>query len=331
MVALGTGDSSGRNSPQPLVKFPITAAFLGPEGTYTHQAAYELFGEGAKYVAKNTISETYKSVSTASSPTFCVIPAENSIFGTVTETYDLLRGPEVGVETFIRGECQIGVRHCLVVRRGVKLEDITKIASHEQALGQCSQFISTHLPHATLSRATSTAAAARSLLEDQGDGWKQRAAICSRICIKLYAGLEIIWEGIQNSQNNYTRFFVLSAKGVTLPSPPPESPLGKLQRRALLRIALPATAAVTSTGTEPPITLSTVLPALLHPALFVNRIDRRPSLLCQPFHDYVYIELQAVATEKEDTGAGWAKALESVMAGVKVAVGTGEVVRLGTW
>jgi len=315
MVALGT---------------PITVVFLGPEGTYTHQAAYELFGEEAKYVAKSTITETYNSLSNASSLIFCVIPAENSIFGSVTETYDLLRGSEVGKETFIRGECQIGVRHCLVVRKGVKLGDIMRVASHEQALGQCSQFISTHLPHATLFRAPSTAAAARSLLDDQGDGWKERAAICSSICVKLYPGLEILREAIQNSQNNYTRFFVFSAKGVTLPSPLPEPHLATSQFRALLRIALPPP------PTTPPCTgslttLSTVFPALLHPVLFVNRIDRRPSLLCQPFRDYVYVELEATAAEKQGTGVGWSKALEYVIAGAKTAIGSGEVVLLGTW
>ena len=63
---------------------------------------------------------------------FGLLPQENSVFGTVTETYDLLRLPEVGTEKFIRGEIILSVRHSLLVRRGVKHEDIERVLSHEQ-------------------------------------------------------------------------------------------------------------------------------------------------------------------------------------------------------
>ena len=61
-----------------------------------------------------------------------LVPQENSIFGPVTETYDTLRLPEVGQTKFVKGEVTIAVRHCLIVRRGVKREDITRILSHDQ-------------------------------------------------------------------------------------------------------------------------------------------------------------------------------------------------------
>ena len=64
---------------------------------------------------------------------FGLLPQENSVFGTVTETYDLLRLPEVGTEKFVRGELIIPIRHSLVVRRGVKLGDVERVLSHEQA------------------------------------------------------------------------------------------------------------------------------------------------------------------------------------------------------
>ena len=61
-----------------------------------------------------------------------LVPQENTIFGPVTETYDMLRLPEVGESKFIRGEVTLAVQHCLIVRRGVKREDITRILSHDQ-------------------------------------------------------------------------------------------------------------------------------------------------------------------------------------------------------
>ena len=60
------------------------------------------------------------------------MPQENSIYGPVTETYDMLRSADVGQTKFIKGEVTIAVQHCLIVRRGVRREDITRILSHDQ-------------------------------------------------------------------------------------------------------------------------------------------------------------------------------------------------------
>lgn len=63
---------------------------------------------------------------------FGIVPQENTIFGAVTETYDTLRGPAVGTDVFVRGEVVLLVQHCLIARKGVQLEDIERIISHEQ-------------------------------------------------------------------------------------------------------------------------------------------------------------------------------------------------------
>lgn len=69
---------------------------------------------------------------------YALIPQENTIFGTVVETYDCLRLPELGESKFIRGEKAIGIQHCLVICKGVELGDVKKIISHEQVINQLS-------------------------------------------------------------------------------------------------------------------------------------------------------------------------------------------------
>jgi Prephenate dehydratase len=64
--------------------------------------------------------------------TLALLPQENSIFGIVTETYDLLRSSELGENKWIRGAVTLSVQHCLIVRRGKTMRDIKKVLSHEQ-------------------------------------------------------------------------------------------------------------------------------------------------------------------------------------------------------
>jgi prephenate dehydratase len=147
-----------------------------------------------------------------------LLPQENSIFGIVTETYDLLRSSDVGENRWIRGTVTLPIQHCLLALRGKTLRDIKKVLSHEQvrlyisglhnprldflyqhtqALGQCQQFLATHLPEAQLVSVASTAAAAEALSK-QPDVSADCAAICSKICLQLYPNLELLHEGIQN-------------------------------------------------------------------------------------------------------------------------------------
>ncbi|KAI0271385.1 Prephenate dehydratase-domain-containing protein [Gloeopeniophorella convolvens] len=254
-------------------------AFLGPAGTYSHQAAHDKFAEMVHYHTRDTIADVFHSV--GPSMPLALVPQENSIFGIVSETYDLLRSPNAGQTKWVRGAVTLPIQHCLLVRRGKTLQDIKKVLSHEQALGQCRQFLATHLPNAQLVGVPSTAAAAEvvSTRPDTAD----HAAICSKICVQLFAGLEILHEGIQNERHNYTRFYVLANHPS---SPLPNSRDDERERHALIRLDVPRTPSATSRSAS---TTVTDLLATLH--LPAARVDRRPSAQPDLFHSVYFVEV----------------------------------------
>ncbi|KAF9499747.1 PDT-domain-containing protein [Pleurotus eryngii] len=239
----------------------IGVAYLGPVGTYTHQAAHQKFGPSAKYVGQDTIRDVFNSLS----PTipFGVVPQENTIFGSVIETYDQLRHSNVGKGLFVVGEVTLGVQHCLLARKGVPLSEIKNVLSHEQvglALGQCQGFLSKHLPSARQMKMPSTAAAAEAIATSEE--YETSAAICSKICTTVFPELGVLEESIQ------------ATNGIDTNS----SALGN---RALIRIQH-------SDGAS----TSDLLLPLSVIDLGVSRIDRRPSLCGgDPFEDMLFIEV----------------------------------------
>ncbi|KAG8935620.1 hypothetical protein FRC02_007331 [Tulasnella sp. 418] len=251
--------------------------YLGPEGTYTHQAAYELFGDSVHYVPFKTIADTFNNVGKTSE--IALIPIENSIHGSVVETLDLLRSPLLGKEFHIQGEVTLKISHALLVRQGTTMEGIRVIGSHEQALGQCSSFLKTNMPDALLDRTDSTAAAARRVLEKSNGDY---AAVCSTICLKLYPGLEALKENIQDGEDNFTRFIILSPKDITSITPFRQPETTHL-RTAIFRVSVPS-------QRRPGVTIQDILSALQH--LTVLRIDRRPSLSTKSFHDAYLITVE---------------------------------------
>ncbi|CCM05164.1 uncharacterized protein FIBRA_07373 [Fibroporia radiculosa] len=326
-------------------------AFLGPLGSHSHQCAQNGFGPGVEYVERSTITgtlllchfsgqwqmsaEAFKAVS--DEIPFALIPQENSLYGTVTDTYDLLRLPEVGQHKFVRGEVTLSVRHCLVVRRGVKLRDIGRVLSHEQALGQCARFLSTNLPGAARIKMSSTSAAAQALLsEDKADQLTESAALCSAACAKMHPELEILQESVQDSNTNCTRFYVIGKSlDVKLPSTFHVTP----PRHALVRMALRNPDMAPDATVHPrnrlvQLVLSTLLATF---GLPVTRIDRRPSLTDVPFEDVYMVELENPMSALSVGAEADVNLLDSSMwsrmaAGVKqVEAAGGDATVLGIW
>ena len=132
---------------------------------------------------------------------FGVLPIENSSNGSVRAVYQLLQEHDLSVVRSTR----LCIRHELLALPGTRLEDITEIYSHEQAIGQCSKFLG-GLKDVKVVPCGNTAAAAKLVAES---GNPHAAAISSHPCAALY-GLECVNGSIQDSDNNYTRFICVT-------------------------------------------------------------------------------------------------------------------------
>lgn len=180
------------------VEQPVSVAYMGPPGTFSHIAARSAFGLGARYVETVTIGSVIDAVSRGN-VTYGVAPIENSTEGGVTATLDGLFDADV----MIRSEFVIEVTQCLIGRQ----EDLTRIRrvhSHPQPLAQCRLWLARHLPQVELVSSTSTAAAMREAALDEAS-----AAIGSRLAAELY-DLSVIRESVQDRAENATRFVVLA-------------------------------------------------------------------------------------------------------------------------
>ncbi len=179
--------------------------YLGPEGTHSHEAALQRFGEGANLFSCLSHYDVFERLCDPKSRPrpMAIVPVENSSEGPVTQTLDQLATyPVVAItESF-----SISIRHHLLVQPGLrKLASIQRVYSHPQALGQCRASLRKWLPHAELFPESSTAAAARRAAQEQGS-----AALASAAAARLN-GLILLKKNLQDSDENVTRFFVVTA------------------------------------------------------------------------------------------------------------------------
>lgn len=179
---------------------PQKVAYFGPAATFTHLACIKKFGASARYVPVNSIKDVFDEVERGRA-NFGVVPIENSTEGVVNYTLDMF----VDSTLLIYGEVLLEVSHYLLSKTG-RIEDITKIYSHPQAIAQCRQWLETNLPQVPLSEVTSTARAGEICATDP-----TAAAIASELAAQLY-GLKIIKARIEDNVHNFTRFLVLSKK-----------------------------------------------------------------------------------------------------------------------
>lgn len=181
------------------IELPEKVAFLGPEGSYTHQAAESRFGAMSEYISLKTIKSVFDNVETGR-VRFGVVPIENNQEGTVAETIDQLCYRNVKIVA----ELPLSVNFTLASNMDDPSK-ITKIYSKDIAFRQCRQFIEDYFDEdIKLIQVASTSKAAKLALEEEG-----AAAICSQIAAKLYK-LPILYNNIEDSQDNTTRFLILA-------------------------------------------------------------------------------------------------------------------------
>jgi len=178
----------------------VRVAFLGPEGTFSHQAVLRQFGNQVDLVPVRHMRDVFTATDRGESH-FGVIPVENTIEGAITVTFDSL----VESEVTICGELTLEVSQNLLSRTG-RLEDIKVVASHPQPLAQCQHWLERNLRGVETQDTTSTGAAAQMAVDDAGV-----AAIGSEVAAEAY-GLEFVSRDIQDHSGNTTRFLVIGKK-----------------------------------------------------------------------------------------------------------------------
>ncbi|MFO8026658.1 MAG: prephenate dehydratase [Opitutales bacterium] len=174
----------------------LVIAYLGPEATFTHQAAIQNFGVSLSYQAMKTIPDVFGEVEKGAAD-YGVVPIENSTEGAVFHSMDML------VESALQicSQVYLPIEHCLVSR--VPPDKIREIRSKDQALGQCREWLQAHLPEVPTMDVVSTAEAVRTAAEKDGVG-----AVASVLSAQHY-GVPVQARGIQDRDDNVTRFLVI--------------------------------------------------------------------------------------------------------------------------
>lgn len=183
---------------QPIKKPRV--AFQGEPGAFSSQAARNLLGEDIELAPCENFEQMFASVENRESD-YCLAPIENSLFGSIYQNYDLLLKHNLRIV----GETSLRIVHNLIAPPEIKLENVRRVYSHPVALGQCQQFFADH-PDMQQVVAYDTAGSVKMLMASREPG---AAAIASELAAEAY-GAQILKAGIEDDQQNYTRFFLLA-------------------------------------------------------------------------------------------------------------------------
>lgn len=243
----------------------LKIAYLGPEGTWTHQAAISKFGHSVAYTAQPSFADVFDQVE-RNKADYGVVPIENSTDGAIASTLDLF------VESHLSIYAQILLRIDNGLMSAIPREDIKTLYSHPQVFGQCKNWILQHFPKADLVETSSTTRAAAIAKERGHEG---AAALGGTLAAELN-GLKMLESSIQDRATNTTRFLIIGEK--TCP------PTGKDRTSLLFSIH------------DQPGSLVNALQAFDACAINMSKIESRPSKQ----KDWEYIFYVDLAGHTED-------------------------------
>ncbi|HXW58346.1 MAG TPA: prephenate dehydratase [Solirubrobacteraceae bacterium] len=188
--------------------------YLGPEGTFSEEAL--LASAAPDAVEPIALASIYDTVAALRDDLvdWAIVPIENSLDGSVSVTLDLLADASTGVE--IVGEWLLRVRHSLIAAHPVGLREIKTVLSHPQVPGQCERFLRDELSHATILAASSTAEAIRTVAARRRH---DEAALGTALAAQIY-GAVVLREGVEDRDDNQTRFVWLARAGQAGEQPP---------------------------------------------------------------------------------------------------------------
>jgi prephenate dehydratase len=203
-------------------------AFLGPAGTFSEEALLTGAAEGAvEPVPVPSIPEAVAALRDGRVE-LALVPIENSLEGSINVTLDLLAEQAGAVR--ITAESVLGVRHCLIAAREIELAGIETVISHPQVPGQCTRFLRAELPRASIQAAASTAEAVRGVVATD-DG--ATAALGTALATEIYGGV-VLREGVEDREDNQTRFVWLVRDGEDIDPAPLRESRGGEPRSALV-------------------------------------------------------------------------------------------------
>jgi len=244
----------------------MTAAYLGPKGSFSEQAAMEHFGHAVAGLPCASFDEVFRVVE-AEQADVGMVPVENSTEGAVNRTLDLL----LNTPLQILGERSLVIRHCLLTRSGT-LAGVTRIMGHPQALAQCQAWLNRQLPGIARDAAASNSEAARVAAEDE-----TVAAIAGEVAAAPW-GLQVVHAGIQDDPHNRTRFVAVGRV--------PTQPSG--HDKTSLILAVPNRAGA----------VYDMLAPLAENGVSMTRFESRPARTGQ-WEYYFYVDIQGHAREPQ--------------------------------
>ena len=224
---------------------PLNIAFLGPEGTFTQQAALKHFGHSVQTTSLNAIDEVFREVESGACQ-YGVVPIENSTEGVVNHTLDMfLQSP-----LKISGEVELRIHHHLLSTSD-RLGGIDRVYAHQQSLAQCREWLDVNLPTAERVTVSSNAEAARRVVSEP-----MAAAIAGDTAAKKYR-LSVLKSNIEDHPDNTTRFLIIGR--------PNAAPSGNDKTTVLV------------SARNKPGSLYQLLEPLAHHQVSMTRIESRPS------------------------------------------------------